>query len=1394
VQPALGRISNSSDQIQLEPRAMDLLVYLAETAGEVVSRRQILDGVWQQEFVDDVTLSSSIARLRKALDDDARNPRYIETLSKRGYRMLPRPVDMLEVASRPGGAFRIGDWLVEPSLNRMSRGDSTVQLEQSTMDVLLCLAERAGEPVPRHELVDRVWRTESVPELTVSRRIAELQEALGDSAHNPGYIETVPEGGYRLAAAVAIAEPSATVTPFPAARTDSERDPYPGLSAFTAADADLFFGRETETAAMWRRITSRRLLAVIGPSGVGKSSFLLAGVIPAAPPGWRALICAPGEAPFMALARALVPELEGDAEQVEQLLGFDDPEVALAVLSRWRDRWDEALLVIDQLEELFTLNPPEIRASFVDLILRLVIAARVHVVLVMRDDFLCELHAHPPLAPVFKDLTLLGPPAAGDLRRALVEPARRCGYRFDDEELPDEMVASLTDERGALPLLAFAAHRLWELRDREQQLITRESYEHIGGVTGALAQHAEETLDEIGHERLPIVRELFRNLVTAAGTRSVRKWDELLSIFSNSRSELPQEVLRALIDARLLTSYEVREKEGGSTRRVEIVHESLLREWPRLVRWQTQDADAARLRDQLRQVAQLWDARGRPAELLWTGAPYLEFRAWRESYPGGLTSTEEAFAEAMINNAKRRSRRRRLVAAAVVLAALAVAAVTTTLWHRSEVHARRLEARRLTEISRQTMSRSPPIAFAYALASLEIMDGPEAQRLALQAIQSSPMPIVIGRDRMPGSAIGVDFSPDGRWLSVGHFAGHVSLWPSAGGDPIVWQAHQGAARGYFAPDSGAVLTSCPGDPQYRLWSIPGLERLGSIDKVEKARGDTDARRGNILCHLIQLVPDPSSPLGWRGDLRSLEIINQLAGDRTPAAALSPDGTEMVVALDDELLLYRLDDPIPSGVRIGRAPSDVEFVTYHPGGDRFATAHTDGTLRLWSIRNQTAGPIRTWPRARNGGCSQIRFDPAGDLLAAVFDEGAGVVRRIDDPPAADPLLLLASASRMVELAFHPEGRWIATSNMSRVSLWPINWDRLPTILRGHSAQVERVVFSPDGRWLASYSNDGSVRQWPLDGSAGEEPRILHDWGHTVERLVGWMDLSEDGRSVVTTAGVDSARLVPSDGSPSQTLGGFDQRVLRAAVSPNGRLVAANGRSGDSCVVRVWDLETGTVTDVGLGEGGTSIWDWWADLHFTSDGRLLAAYKDQLLLLDPARGQKTVLAEGKVFQFTSARDGEVVLSRPDVDRLGTTTVRDLKAGTEIKLTSHGSWVTSIALDRTGTIAVTGSRDGIVRVGPVTDEEPHWLIGGPRADVESVTVSPDGRRIASGHSDGTIRLWSMPDLTKPPLHDLPRAEIIARLKSLTNLRVVRNPDDPESYAVKAEPFPGWHTTPEW
>lgn len=175
-----------------------------------------------------------------------------------------------------GGPFRVGGWLVEPSLNRLSRGDTTIQLELKVMDVLVCLAAHPGELVTRQEIIDTVWATEFISDNTLTHAVTELRNALGDDARNPSFIETIHRRGYRLITSIEAEvsdEPGISRVarfPVPERAIEDDRNPYPGLAAFTEADAEFFFGREAEVAQMWRKLTSRRLLAVIGPSGVAR--------------------------------------------------------------------------------------------------------------------------------------------------------------------------------------------------------------------------------------------------------------------------------------------------------------------------------------------------------------------------------------------------------------------------------------------------------------------------------------------------------------------------------------------------------------------------------------------------------------------------------------------------------------------------------------------------------------------------------------------------------------------------------------------------------------------------------------------------------------------------------------------------------------------------------------------------------------------------------------------------------------------------------------------------------------------------------------------------------------------------------------------------------------------
>jgi len=504
------------------------------------------------------------------------------------------------------------------------------------------------------ELSTRQPGISSGVERIVERCLEKRREERFESAHD-----------LSLAIGAVLQEPSG----LPGLLEVPEKSPYPGLSSFTEKNAGNFLGREEEVKALWEKLQRRRLLAVIGPSGAGKTSFVRAGIIASRPDGWAAIVSMPGAAPLRGLGQTLGPELAADSEALRKLAGFEDPETAFELLTRWRRSHDEALIVVDQFEELFTLNASETQVQFATLLGRLAGEAGIHVLVSLRDDFLMRCHDHPALAPVFAELTPLGALSREGLRRAVVEPACKQGYRLEDEALLDEIVSAVEGGRGALPLLAFAVSRLWERRDLERKLLTREAYRKIGGVEGALAQHAEATLEQIGPEHESIVRSIFLNLTTSEGTRAALDREELLSVLPDRG--VAESVLRRLVEARLVTSFEVEGGVGESGHRVEILHESLLTTWPRLVRWQTQNADGAQLRDQLRQAAHLWQQRGRTEDLLWTGASYLDYRAWRERCPERLSSVEEDFAKAMAGLATRNVRRRRIAITAII-AALAI--------------------------------------------------------------------------------------------------------------------------------------------------------------------------------------------------------------------------------------------------------------------------------------------------------------------------------------------------------------------------------------------------------------------------------------------------------------------------------------------------------------------------------------------------------------------------------------------------------------------------------------------------------------------------------------------------------------------------------------------------
>jgi WD40 repeat protein len=1177
----------------------------------------------------------------------------------------------------------------------------------------------------------------------------------------------------RFASAGALARALEEITP--RAPTSGERSPYPGLGAFTELDSRFFFGRELEVGALLGRLRLPRLRAVIGPPGAGKSSFLRAGLLPALPRGWSAVVCTPGDRPLASLVRALAAGAGPSA-------GPEDAEAALTLARSWRSRHEQALLIVDQFEELFTLNGEEVQSGFAEILGRFVLEVDVHVLLTLRDDFLFRCHSHEALRPAFTELFPLAPLTGEALRRALVQPALIAGYRFDDDRLAEDMLEDVADERGALPLLAFAAARLWEKRDRDAGLLTRAAYTAIGGVGGALARHAEATLERMGAARTPVVREMFRNLVTAEGTRAVRDRVDLLSVFLDRQAA--EEVLRQLIDARLLTVFEDDTEGAGSAGgpRVEIIHESLLTAWPRLVRWRTQDVEGAHLREQLRKAAHLWDERGRLADLLWTGTSFSEFKVWRERYPGRLSSTEEAFARAMVTHSDRRRRRRRLAVASAFVVLTGIIAVVSQLWISSRVaerHARleahRAAAQQLLALGQVELRENPSAALAYAMASLERDDNPTVREFAVQALWHGPTAL-IPTERSENWYWRVAFSPDGQWLASGIESGtSAQLWRRDG------SSHR--------PLKGAG-TSLSFTPDSRFFASAGYEkvlvvRLADLQEVRHIHGAFawGAVRGD---HLVTASHNERTKEGW--DLGDVEVWRLPDGPSRPLGRWIIRGIDRFIDIDPAArsLLFRAGGDlyeaplVPNGAnnlrRIGHGADRIVDFPLVTDDLRVFTWHASGATRVWS---RTTGASRILPSPPVLGEWRVgAMTPDGRWLACANGNDQTVfLWDLAGPPDAEPLVLRRGrVTAMLGLAVDPSGSWLLTRDFLADAFWPLA-RTYAYVLRGPKDQLRgSVVFDPKGAWVAAGSwFENKIWIWPL--SQGSRQLQVLEAGAGINDF----DISPDGQLLVaaTTKGV---RLIPLDGSRPKELPG--PRVAQtAAFDRDGRYVAA---AGDN-MLRVWDLETGEVQvlDAGDGKGYRS-------LDFLGERRLLTGGSGGLRLWDLATGRSAVLDDGTTTGVASP-DGRYVLAvrlqTGNRVRVGKAFVHDLQTGKRWDLERHGGEVSFAAWHPAGGLVVTGSRDGVVRVGPFTGEEPHLLMG-HEGSVWGVNVDPTGRWIASVGEDRSVRLWPMPD--GPPLQSLPHAEFLERLRSMTTYRVVEDASTPTGYRLTNEPFSGWDRKP--
>ncbi len=393
-----------------------------------------------------------------------------------------------------------------------------------------------------------------------------------------------------------------------------------------------------------------RIVAVVGPSGSGKSSVVRAGLLPALVAGrrlgserWFLATMVPGADPFEGFERALTRIAPSTATGWRGVAGAATDGLGRAV-AQALPKDGELALVIDQFEELFTLcTDEELRRRFVA---GLVAAAldpdsRLRLVLTLRADFFDRPLRHAELAPFFGGGCVTVPPLRPEeLEQAIVEPARQVGVGFE-AGLIDRIVGDVVDQPGALPLLQYTLTELFGLQ--VDGLMTNDAYGAIGGLSGALARRAEEIVTAMPEPQRQVARRVFTRLVSLGeGTDDTRRRVRITELGGTPATSA---AIAAFSEARLLTFDRDPETREPT---VEVAHEALLRVWTRLRHWLDDDRDGLRLHRHLTAAATAWATRSGDLGELYRGGRLEGAESWADAHPDELNAAEWSFLEASV--------------------------------------------------------------------------------------------------------------------------------------------------------------------------------------------------------------------------------------------------------------------------------------------------------------------------------------------------------------------------------------------------------------------------------------------------------------------------------------------------------------------------------------------------------------------------------------------------------------------------------------------------------------------------------------------------------------------------------------------------------------------------
>ena len=1044
-------------------------------------------------------------------------------------------------------------------------------------------------------------------------------------------------------------------------------NPYKGLRPFEEADAADFFGRSHLVEQLLSRMAqdseAANFLAVVGPSGSGKSSVVKAGLLPAlrqgALPGaaplpgsdqWFVVSMTPGARPFdeleIGLLRIAARQPAGLGEQLRR----DEYGLLRAARLALPDDQSTLLLLIDQFEELFTAVPdPAVRDQFLSSLATAVSDPHspLRILITLRADFYDRPLLHPAFGELMRQHTeVVLPLSAAELAEAIREPAQGAGAELETG-LVTVIVADVAEQPGVLPMLQYALMELFARRDG--RLLSKAAYQTIGGVTGALARRAEGIYDGLDTDAQEAARQLFLRLVTLGEgvedtkRRVLRSELEALSV--------NREPIADYGSARLLTFDNDPETREPT---VEVAHEALLREWPRLRVWLDESRADVRTQRLLNHAAVEWQAAGQDASFLLRGSRLDQFAEWGEATDLALTGDEQAFlaasvaartvrrqeeADRLAHEAalEKRSRRFLRALAAVMGVAFIVALILSFYAFRQRQDALVAYSQSLAAHAQHALeSGDTAAALTLAFAANDMDQPPElAQRMLRQAAYApGPRQQFLVADLFPdvtGRIYSLAMSPIENVALIGFEDGSLILWDvSTQTELRRFIGHTGIVRAVtFSPD-GQTALSGGSDRLVILWDVETGQEIrrfeghdGWVRTVDFSPDGKTAVSGGFVGDTVSSVSEPGQLITW--DLTSGQEIRRFAGHPSGvvAAAFTADGSGILassgffvnVANEYSLILWDVEtgEKIRDFAITGN--SDNFSLAVSPDGQTALSGTSDNDLILWEV--STGKPLRTLEGHTGQMVTSAAFTPDGRY--ALTGDANGLII-LWDMASHQPVMQTnvqvpnvggwhADDAPVLNLAISSDGRTaLSSAGDGTLVLWELINAAEIRRFAGHKTEgLTSVAFTPDGKRVLtaewgdafgySFGSSNNMRLW--DVATGEELQVFE--GHTAG--ISMIAVSADGRKALTGSEDGTIRLWDLEtGVEIRSIFAHTEGVFSVALSPDGRTALSGSMANNftDSGITLWDLESGQMIHRLTNQ------DHFTSLIFAPDGQ--TAYSD------------------------------------------------------------------------------------------------------------------------------------------------------------------------------------------